>query len=763
MKLFFATFAVALHSPRRIIITNRNMTGKISFILLGIITIILIAATAVEQLCDTSTAMSLLYHSPVTLALWAVTAILAAIYIGKRHTAMSSSAIALHCALLVILIGAATSHFTAREGSLQLVEGDSALTTFTDSDGQQQQLPFAIALQMAEIKYHPGTSSPMDFVSHVSVTANGEVSNHTIAMNKVLNVDGYRLYQTGISPKSSSLTVSYDPWGIGITYGGYALLFASMLLFLFQGKSRFRALLRATAIACLLLAPGFASAATADHVPQTLQRPLARNFGKMYVSWNGRVAPINTLAREFCLKIYGKDSYKGLTADQVLTGWLFYYDDWKDEPIIKVKSSKVKDILGTDERYVSLRSFFRGGEYLLQKPLTAENPDRALWEADEKVALISQVCTGSALKIFPFQNPDGSMQWLSWVDKAPDDISSDSYIIFVSAMELVARDIAHQQFISANDRLMLLRQHQISAAGAENLPSDSCYKAELLYNRFSATSRAAMCALICGILAFVLFAVRLTRGNTIGRYAHMLTCAIYAAAVALLLYMIFIITLRGIAAGHIPLANGHETMMAMALVTLLLGVLLSRRMPILLPSGLIGCGLALLVANMSESNPAVTPLTPVLASPLLSLHVMLVMAGYALFAILALNSIAALIISTSTSSTSSTHATKGNGVEQQLANVSQLLLYPALFLLGAGIFVGAIWANQSWGRYWGWDPKETWALITFIIYALPLHTSTFPILSRPRVTHIYLLLAFLSVLMTYFGVNYLLSGLHSYA
>jgi ABC-type transport system involved in cytochrome c biogenesis permease subunit len=215
----------------------------------------------------------------------------------------------------------------------------------------------------------------------------------------------------------------------------------------------------------------------------------------------------------------------------------------------------------------------------------------------------------------------------------------------------------------------------------------------------------------------------------------------------LLIYLTCMIALRWIVSGHIPLTNGFETMQAAAWTAMVL-TLVAHRIKVVLPMGLIVAGLALMVSVMGESNPNVSHLMPVLASPLLSVHVMLIMISYSLFAVMMLNSIASFI---------------QKEKSEYLAKVSTLLHYPAVLTLAAGIFVGAIWANQSWGRYWGWDPKETWALITMIIYALPLHAVSFPAFNRPKVIHLYNLVAFLSVLMTYFGVNYLLSGMHSYA
>jgi ABC-type transport system involved in cytochrome c biogenesis permease subunit len=221
-----------------------------------------------------------------------------------------------------------------------------------------------------------------------------------------------------------------------------------------------------------------------------------------------------------------------------------------------------------------------------------------------------------------------------------------------------------------------------------------------------------------------------------------------------LAYLLFIITLRGYVAQHLPLSNGFETMQFMALVSLLITLFMQRRFMLLMPFGLLLAGLTLLVAMMGEANPQITLLMPVLASPLLSIHVCVIMAAYSLLAFILLNAVTALVLL----------ARGGHAAAvAQLTHMSRLMLYPALSCLAAGIFVGAVWANQSWGRYWGWDPKEVWALITMLVYSIPMHAQSIRWLQKPRWFHLYLALAFLSILMTYFGVNFFLGGMHSYA
>lgn len=215
------------------------------------------------------------------------------------------------------------------------------------------------------------------------------------------------------------------------------------------------------------------------------------------------------------------------------------------------------------------------------------------------------------------------------------------------------------------------------------------------------------------------------------------------------------ICLRGYVSNHLPLSNGFETMQFMAWCTLLLTFLLQRKFAMLLPFGFLLCGLTLMVSMLGESNPQITQLMPVLQSPLLSIHVVVIMIAYSLLAFIMLNGVTAVIL----------HQSQKECKEQieRLQIISQIILYPAIFLLAIGIFIGAVWANVSWGRYWGWDPKEVWALITMLVYALALHPRSLPWFHRTMFFHVFCITAFITVLITYFGVNFLLGGMHSYA
>lgn len=738
------------------------MLKLLSFGLTALMTLLLIAGSIVEKIYGTDTAFSYIYTAPWTIALWGLLTVASLVYLLRRLSPRKTPAtVGIHLSFALILIAALVSHCCGLQGTVQLVEGGKAVNGFLQKDNRVGHFPFHIQLQECYTEFYPGTQASMDYVSRVQITLpQGKPYTETISMNKILKVNNYRFYQTAIGPGSSTLTVSYDPWGIGLTYAGYAALALSLIAFFFQRGSRFRALLRSvTKPGAALLVAFFAfglAAQAQTALPKTLQRGLAKSYGQLYVYYNDRVCPLQTLARDFCTKLYGKDTYHGLTAEQVLTGWIFYYDDWKREPMIKIKGDDMKQLLGIEGDYAALTDFYDTKGYKLSGA-AADINNRRLQEANEKCNLVSLVCTGALIKIYPYHTANGNgLAWLSWVDKRPRQMPLEEWKFIVGSMEYVAREIQLGHNINANEALHKIKAHQRTIAGAENLPSDARFQAEVFYNNLPRTTIVAGITLVAGVFLLFLSCRSLVTARPVRRGLRQtfrfLTLLVW-------LYLSLMLVLRGYVSGHWPLSNGYETMQFMAWCALGVGLLLGRRFQLAVPFGFITCGLSLMVSTMGEQNPTITHLLPVLSSPLLSLHVVVIMLAYALLAFTMLGSLTAL----AANGARGVPQARREDIMTRLQRLNRLLLLPALFLLAAGIFIGAVWANQSWGRYWGWDPKETWALITMLVYAFPLHDASLAFFRRPKVFHWYVLCAFLSVLVTYFGVNFFMAGLHSYA
>ncbi len=738
----------------------------------ALLALVLMAATVVEKFRGTAFAAEAVYGAPWFVALWAVVAVASAAYVWRRRLYRRVPTFLLHASFLLILAGALATHWYGRQGSVHLRQDAAApVRAFETAGGDEEALPFGIRLEEFRVEYYPGTMAPMDFVSRFTVTdGDGTSLPGEVSMNRIFRHRHYRFYQSRYDSdgRGTTLSVAYDPWGIGITYAGYVLLLLSCLLFFFDRGSAFRRLcrhplLRGAAVgACLLCLASPTYAAEASDVPRALPRQTAAAFGNLYVYYNERVCPLQTLAKDFTVKLCGKPSYKGLTPEQVLTGWFFYYDDWKEEPFIRIKGAEAREQLGVEGGYARLSDFVGREGYKLDEGALQDLPvkaRRALEEANEQFSLVSQAAAGSLWKLFPYVEAADSLpggrrlKWFSLADRPPRAMPLDEQSFVRGSMNYVAEQVARKDFARVEEVLAKIRTYQERSA-AGYLPSAVSFRAEKLYNRLNDSRPLAFASLAVGLFAFFYYCRLLALRR---RGAASVTRVLLGLMGLELLFLCGTMVLRGVASGHLPLSNGHETMQSLAACALLLALVFHRRLALSVAFGFLTCGLALLVSMMGEANPAVTHLMPVLSSPLLSLHVVAVMLAYALLAFVMLGGVAALAMRAFSRS--------GNvSVEvERLQVLGRLLLCPAVFLLALGIFIGAVWANVSWGRYWGWDPKEVWALITLLVYAFALHPASLPWFRRPVFFHVFAVLAFLCVLVTYFGVNFLLGGMHSYA
>lgn len=747
-----------------------KLLKRTAFSLLGILLLILTIATILEKIYGTDFVNEYIYSSVPFVILWGVTAITSLLYIIKSKQHRQPVIFLLHLSLLFILAGAFTTWIYGEQGTMRVRQGEQQ-TSFTDSKGISHQLPFSITLNQFEIIYYKGTLAPMDFISHISVAdkdCHRQIQGK-VSMNHIFSYQHYRFYQSGYSEdnEGSVFSVSHDPYGIGITYAGYTLLLLSTVFFFFSPQSRFRQLLkspllhRSLTVILLLFAfslnSNFLKANSPS--PKVLPREVAEHFGDLYILYNNRICPLQTFARDFTIKLYGSSSYKGLTPEEVLTGWLFYYDSWKNEPIIRIKSNEARKLLEIEGNYARLKDYISTiNEYKLEKMMNhirsgeQVTDKRGIEEADEKFNIINLVCTGAMMKIFPCRNIAGkTLEWYSQSDQLPQDMDNDKWVFIRKSMSYVNEMIVMKKYNDACLLLEKIKKYQQKECDGL-LPADNKFKAEKIYNQFDYSKSVAMACICIGLICFIYYCHCMASQKRTSRKAIII--------LNILLWIVFTylsaaICLRGYVSNHLPLSNGFETMQFMAWCTLLLTFLLQRKFAMLLPFGFLLCGLTLMVSMLGESNPQITQLMPVLQSPLLSIHVVVIMIAYSLLAFIMLNGVTAVIL----------HQSQKECKEQieRLQIISQIILYPAIFLLAIGIFIGAVWANVSWGRYWGWDPKEVWALITMLVYALALHPRSLPWFHRTMFFHVFCITAFITVLITYFGVNFLLGGMHSYA
>lgn len=712
---------------------------KISILLLVVSVVLAMAVgTMVQRLYGAAFAIEHVYHSWWFAGLWALLAILGIIALVKKRIMKRPAVMGIHLAFLLILVGMIISSFAAQSGRITLAS--DIQTSSVDSDRGKWVLPFSVQLNHFEVVNYPGTQSPQDYIS--VVTFNHDLQD-TISMNHIARYSGYHFCQSGYSPDGEViLTVTYDPWGTGLNYVGYLILLVSMLGFFFDPHSRYRQLIRG-GIALLLLV----ISVEAQALPRTLPRESAERMGKLCVNYQGRICPVSTLARDFTTKLYGSPTYKGLTSEQVLSGWIYYYSDWQQEPIIKLKGGEsVKSLFHTSSRYVSMNDYVDNmGQYRLKMldTMSAADPHySSLMAINEKYLLVVMLYGGELLKMYPIADSVGNIGWYSHSDPLPLQISDDEYLFIRKNLSYSQELVLTQNFSSLDTLLEKTLTYQKKRAG-HAFPSNARLKAERLYNSIVPSKIVSISCIMAGLFLFLLLLVKKPSSSVFPKVSLIL--------IALeSIYLLLLFLLRWYVSRHVPLSNGYETMYFLALSISLLVIFLHRRMPVVLAVGPLLTGVTMMVAMMGNASPMVTQLMPVLHSPLLCIHVATIMLSYALLALMAILAVSALLF-------------MNHADQQRIARTCQIIAYPALFLLTAGIFIGAVWANQSWGTYWSWDPKEVWALIMLIVYSALLHGRSLTHLQRPRPILVYSIVAFLSVLITYFGVNFFLGGMHSYA
>ena len=768
------------------------MLKRIVFTLYVLVIVTMAAATFIEKSRGTDFVHTAVYGSWWFTALWALLAVAAVVYIVRRRV-RRLSVLALHLALLLILAGALLTHVSAWRGRVHLRSG-LAVDTFykldRNGDVSEEKLPFTMRLDTFIVSYHEGTQAEADYTSRFTVSGEGREVQAEVSMNKIYEHGPLRFYQASYDRDGlgSVLAVNCDPWGIPVTYAGYALLFAALVWMLFDPKGRFRRLLRSPLLQkgalCAVLFACFSVNAKALNA---LPRETADKFGRLFMVYNGRVCPVQTFAVDFTKKLTGASSYKDFTAEQVLTGFIFYGDEWSAEPLLKVKNGALRDALQLPAR-CTVNTFFNPlmGGYILGPYVReyyqgqTDKLHRQAAEVDDRLMMLMQLRRGGLLRVFPVTR-GGRTQWYAPTDNIADTLVGDAERAYIAnVFSLLNAEVHAGRTANVDQILDKMLAYQEKNAGS-SLPSDAQVKAERTLNGVPFATILFMVNLALGIIFIILLtapptlkgsptyppqgeelvtkAVKYT--NFKANFTFLPLGRVGGAALSLLSFtaLTLCLALRWVASGRVPMGNGYETMLLLAWLVMLVALAVVRRFRIALPFGLLLSGFFLLVSHISSMDPQISHLMPVLNSPLLSLHVSVIMAAFALLSLTFLCAVTALLLRLF-------RGRNATGLADQtgrLALLSRLMLYPALALLGIGIFVGAVWANVSWGAYWNWDAKEVWGLITLMVYAVAAHDASLPFLRRPLGYHAFMALAFLTIVMTYFGVNYYLGGMHSYA
>jgi len=657
-------------------------------------------------------------------------------------------------------------------------------------------LPFKIKLLDFQLERYPGSMSPASYASEVELIdeRNGVHMPYRIYMNHILEYDGYRFFQSSydLDEKGTVLSVNHDP-GTLPTYIGYALLAFGMFWVLFSRKYRFGKLSQkakkaaeckmvpALLAAAMLFSVTPSQAEELDPAVKTIvsfDKAHAQKFGELVVQdTQGRMKPIDTLATEILAKVHRSASldvgeYK-LTPNQVILGMMIRPDVYKDVKLIRTKDEKINLAIGApkDAKYVSFSQFFQDPVSMRGYKL-AEIVDRAARKApkdrnkldkkalqiDEKVNVVYMVFTGSLLKIWPKAN-DVNNKWYATIDALenfPEDEALRIRNLALSYFTSIDTGLKSGDWSESDKRLADIAAYQ-KKYGAAVYPPEGKIKAEIFYNHSNVFEILWPLYFVVGFVLLILSFIKIVKPKfemqKITKLSLGLLALFFVAHTAGL-------ALRWYISGHAPWSNGFESMTYIAWATVLAGFIFSKQSPITLASTSILAGLILFVAHLNWMNPQITNLVPVLNSYWLSIHVSMITASYGFLGLGALLGFITLLLYI---------FGKGSNQEQialsikELNAINEMSLLIGLVLLTVGNFLGGVWANESWGRYWGWDPKETWALVTILVYAVVVHLRFIKSIYNQFNYSVISLLAFTSVLMTYFGVNYYLAGMHSYA
>lgn len=684
-------------------------------------------------------------------------------------------------------------------------------------------LPFQIQLNDFIASKYPGTEKSYSaFESQVTVLDPEKKFDARIYMNHILDHKGYRFFQASFDPdeKGTVLSVNHDWWGTMVTYIGYFILFFAMLAILFDKHTRFADLRRklnavkakkAKLMAILLLFFSLGSFAQEQdhkhdhsdpnhkheqndpnhsHAQAVKNKPItakevdsllskykvteahAAKFGRLIIQdEGGRMKPVNTFSSELLRKVSKSDTYKGLNSDQVFLSMTQFPSAWFEVPLIYLKSGNdsIRKIIGigAKDKYAPFIKFFdaRGNYKLspyLDEAYKAAVPDqfqKDFIEADRKVNLLNSALSGSILKIFPIPD-DANNKWVSYMElnhsglKGIDSTFTQQILpIYLMATQNAVKTGDYKEadfYLSGISKF----QHRY---GKKVMPSEEKISSEILYNKYDIFKKLYYLYMLTGILMLLFTIVNIFFEKKAMRYV--------INTFHILIGFLFLLHTAGLVArwyisGHAPWSDAYESMIYVAWATMLFTLIFSKNSKLTVAAGTFVASMILMIAHWNWMDPSIANLQPVLNSYWLMIHVAVIVASYGPFTLGMVLGVVSLLLMLFASEK---NKQKMNLNIKEITYINEMALTIGLVMLTIGNFLGGQWANESWGRYWGWDPKETWALISIMVYAFVIHARFVPALRGKWIFNLMSIVAFYSIMMTYFGVNFYLTGLHSYA
>jgi cytochrome c-type biogenesis protein CcsB len=747
---------------------------KTTLILLFLLALGAAIATFLENDFGTAHARFYVYNALWYEALLGLTALNMIAVVYRTKMFLHVSRFAFHIAFILILVGSGLTRYLGVDGVMKVRENGSATTLFSADKNKEITLPFSVHLKAFELTRYYGSKSPSEYASTVRIVDGNSSFEDVISMNNTLSYKGYKFFQTFYDPdeKGTILSVTKDP-GVEVTYVGYALLFLGLLLNLFDSKSRFRILTAQLKNATLVLlffasvqTPLFSQSAymqnyLEEHRQNSLE--LSERFGSLVVqSRMGRMKPFDSLSKEVLYKVSGKSTLLDMSPTQVMLGMLSHPKVWKKVPMIQLKTPKLRTTLGLDagQKLASFEDFFEGSTYKLekevQKALMMRPSEHGTYEndvikVDERLSIAFMVYYGSLFKIFPLPE-DVNHTWFGFPEMF-EKLQSEEGEALKRRSQAFIEALFAREYDKASHHVNTFEDFAKSH-GASIMPTPRHIQAELFFNKAQFFERLTPAYLLLGLLLLSIAFVQVFKPE---RITQQLKKPLFYAVALLFGIHTFALLLRWYVSGHAPMSDTYESIIYIAWSCLLFSMMFLRTSLFALAGSTVMAGIFMFVAHLGNIDPEITNLVPVLKSFWLSVHVSVITASYGFLALGCALGFFTLFLFTCKLSAQSIQAIK------QLSIINEVSLMIGLTLLVIGNFLGGIWANESWGRYWGWDPKETWAYISILVYAIILHVRLIPKWYSRYVFAVLSVVGFASILMTYFGVNFYLAGMHSYA
>lgn len=653
-------------------------------------------------------------------------------------------------------------------------------------------LPFAVYCKDFKLSKYPGSESPSSFESYLSIfdPRNNYKSDRHVFMNHVTDYDGYRFFQSAYeldnpatmeNEEATKLSVNHDSWGTNITYFGYLLMAIGMVLSLFAPKGRFRALneqlkkIKKQALTVICLTLGMSVFGQHEHQPdytkifRVVDASHSEELAKLLVQdEGGRIIPIHTLCDQLLRKVHGGNTYKEYNAVQTVFSLHMYGKYWMRQPMILVPSA-VRTPLKLN-KYCSFNSLLDGaGRYKFQKEYAAAHGkaekfqnefEKKLIKLTERFEVFQGIIGWQYMRIIPKKN-DANNKW--YVPMSMEIMGEDSISSIVTLKYLSALDEAAQNKNYSNAQFLLGKMEQIQrTVGKKVVPSRQKVDFEIRYNKLQIFKSVYRCYLMIGIILLGLFIASIfgTPSPKRLKILKILRYIFLGLGATLFFYHAMGLGFRWYISGHAPWSNGYEAIVFIAWVTVVAGWAFLKKVEVVMPMALILASMMLFVSELNLLDPEITPLVPVLKSYWLMIHVAIITGSYGFlglsFVLGFLNLVFYLFQNKS-------NQLKISNQVSQITAVNEMTMTIGIFMLTIGTFLGGVWANESWGRYWGWDPKETWALVSILVYAIILHLRFIPGLKSAFAFNLASFWGYSAILFTYFGVNFMLVGLHSYA